>query len=238
MVLLSSNFKFVLGWSEAWAMVIPIVLLLQNPKQPGYMKPVIWYVWIAFVLNLFQCTIANLKNDLNFPHWLQTNNYVYNINSIVRFTCFALFFFGLRQVYAARLKVWILVLFYLFVLINFLFFEDFFHFNHLSSRLLTTEAYLLMIYCLLYFFAKMKQYDTSKIRTPDFWVATGLMMYVSVNFFIFLFQNQLVKELKPLAISIWRVHDVVFIIFCIILAIAFKGRKNMQSAYYMPQNQS
>lgn len=215
------NLKLILGWSEAWALIIPVTVLLYKKKQPDYLKPVVVYTWLALVLNIFQDTIANLKLVLHFPHWLQTNNYVYNVHSIVRFACFSLFFLGLHQPFFKNIKRIIPIFFYLFVVINFTFFEAFFRFSPLSSRLLTTEAYLLLVYCILYYLYRINYDDEPKIRSPHFWVVTGLSFYVAVGFFIFLFQNTLVKQLEHFAISIWRVHDVAYIIFCILLAMAF-----------------
>ena len=224
------NFKLILGWSEAWALVIPVTVLLYKKKQPAYLKPVVIYTWLALVLNVFQDTIANLKTALHFPHWLQTNNYVYNIHSIVRFACFSMFFIGLHHPYFKTLKRIIPIFFYAFVIMNFVFFEAFFRFSPLSSRLLTTEAYLLLFYCILYYMYRLN-YDTEqKIRQPHFWVVTGLCFYVAVGFFIFLFQNTLVKQLEHFAISIWRVHDIAYIIFCIMLAVAFAERGSKRVA--------
>jgi hypothetical protein len=96
----------------------------------------------------------------------------------------------------------------------------------LSSRLLSTEAAFLLFYCLQYYLYKLLDDDPETIRQADFWVVTGLTVYVSISFFIFLFQNTLVKQLQPFAITIWKVHDIAYIILCIFLAKAFATTKN------------
>ncbi len=219
--------KQVLGWSEVWALFIPLFALVLKRKQPLYLKPVIIYILLALVLNLFQDIIANLKFTLHFPHWLQTNNYVYNFHSVARLFLFSLFFIILRQPFLQKVKKIVPIIFSLFVIINFTFFEDFFNFNMLSSRLLSLEAVLLLFYCLQYYLYKLLEENEGVEREPDFWVVTGLTIYVSVSFIIFLFQNTLVKQLQPFAITIWKVHDIVYIIFCFFLAKAFIMSKNV-----------
>ena len=213
--------KHILGWSEVWALFIPLIVLCFKRKQPAYLKSVIIYIWIALVLNLFQDTIANLKAILNFPHWLQTNNYVYNFHSLVRFTLFSLFFIRLRQPFLPTIKKLLPVAFFLFVVINFSIYENFFNFYLLSSRLLSLEAAFLLFYCLQYYLYKLQD-DNEEVKRPaDFWIVTGLTIYVSISFFIFLFQNMLVKQLQDTAVSIWKIHDIAYIILCIFIAKAF-----------------
>ena len=80
----------VLDWSEVWALCIPIsVLLFSGRKQPAFIKPVIIYLWVALALNLLADIIANFKTYL--PGWAYSNNPLYNIHSIVRFTMFHTF---------------------------------------------------------------------------------------------------------------------------------------------------
>jgi hypothetical protein len=66
------------------------------------------------------------------------------------------------------------------------------------------------------------QDDNEEVKRPaDFWIVTGLTIYVSISFFIFLFQNMLVKQLQDTAVSIWKIHDIAYIILCIFIAKAF-----------------
>ena len=218
--------KQILGWSEVWALLIPLLILFVNKEQPRYLKPIIIYIYVAFVLNLFQDIIANLKFTLHFPHWLQTNNYVYNLHSVIRFSLFCFFFINLRQPFLETVKKLIPTVFFLFVIINFTFFEDFFNFYLLSSRLLSIEAAFLLFYCLQYYLYKLLDDQEEAKRPADFWAVTGLTIYVSISFFIFLFQNTLVKQLQHFAITIWKVHDIAYIILCIFLAKAFATTKN------------
>ena len=222
--------SYILGWSEVWALLFPIAVLLRNRKQPDYLKPVIIYVFVAFVINLCADIISNFKKEWNFPYHLQTNNYLYNLHSIVRFYLFAWFFIRLDQPFLVQLKKLLLILFLAFIIINFGFFEEFFQFHlknsRLSSRLLATEAALLLFFCVQYYLYRIKDDTEHENNEPHFWVVTGLSIYVVVCFFIFLFQNSLlIQQLKSHAITIWKVHDVFYIILSLFLAKAFNAAK-------------
>jgi len=211
--------QLALDWSEVWAPLIPLFALLFKRSQPPFLKPVIIYLVFAFFINLVGDIIGDFKNDL--PQWLQSNNVLYNVHSIVRFICFSYFFLALKQPSFTRIKK-ILPLFSLFILIiNFKYIENFGNPDHLSGNLLATEAYFLLIYCVLYYLAKLRNEDDDLSRGPDFWVATGLSIYVVVNFFVFLFYVPMIDQNSSLADNIWSVHNIAYIILCIFITKAF-----------------
>src|SRR6476661_5583675 len=184
---MKSIFQIILTWSDVWALLLPMLVLWLNKKLPSYLKPIIFYLWIALFLNLFADVIGDFRKPLHLPRELQSNNFLYNIHSIVRFMCFSTFFIRLQQPFLTVFKKIVPVLSLLFVLINFSFFENFYNSGHLSGRLLATEAFLLLLYCLQYYLYQLREEELEFSREPHFWVATGLSIYVVINFFIFLF---------------------------------------------------
>lgn len=227
----------ILDWSEVWAMLIPLAILIWKRNRTPYLKPVRIFLWIAFVLNLSIDIISNLKGSWNIQHddFLWNNNVFYNIGSIARFFLFAWFFILLRQKFLHRVKKIIPFVFLVFILINFIFFENFIprgDYEIFSSRLLATEAGLLLFYCLQYFIYIIVEDKTVKLgQQPGFWVVTGLSIYVAANFFIFLFYSTLSKDPSPaqnnFVVKLWDVHNVVLILLCIFIGIQF-AKKNGQ----------
>jgi len=211
--------RFFFDWSEVWAPIIPLLVLPLRPKQPVFLRPVIIYLFAGIFINLASDIIADYKKY--FPSWLQSNTVLYNIHSIVRFGCFSSFFILLTQTFYSSQKK-ILPLFYLvFLLINFTFSEKFFNPNSLSGNLLAAEAFLLLIYCLLYYLSQLK--DDVEVLTSGagFWVVTGISIYVVINFYVFLFYVPMLTENMRLADNMWDIHDVAYIILCIFIAKAF-----------------
>jgi hypothetical protein len=211
--------KLISDWSEVWALIIPISILQLRRKQPGFLKPVILYLWVALFLNLSGDIIGDFKSYL--PGWLQSNNVLYNIHSLVRFACFSYFFRLIGKTYRNVLNKIINMVALIFIVYNFIFIEDFFDPNHLSGNLLATEAYLLLVYCMQYYLSILRAQTEEFYRGKDFWVVTGLSIYVVINFFVFLFYVPFVKANPGLADKIWSIHNVAYITLCILIAKAF-----------------
>ncbi|WP_183559330.1 hypothetical protein [Mucilaginibacter sp. SP1R1] len=212
--------QIILDWSEVWALLIPALILITK-KQPAINKPVVLYVWIALFINIAIDMTWKFRNWLPGDH--NSNNYLYNLHSIVRFFLLSAFFIQLKQPFLVLLKKAVLVFFILFVIINFCFFEDFFDYWKLSSRLLSVEAILLLFYTLQYYLFKINENEDVDIVSNGFWIVTGLGIYVSINFFIFLLYNELTMRLQNFAISLWNVHNISYIIFNLFLAKDFYG---------------
>jgi hypothetical protein len=218
---MSKIFQMILDWSEVWALLMPLFFIMFRHKQSALLKPVIIYLWLALVLNIFGDIIGDFKIRFHFPDWLQSNNPIYNLHSIVRFGCFSYFFISLPQPVFSTLKKIIAAVFVLFFIINFSFFENFFYPSHLSGNILSAEAYLLLIYCMLYYLAALNDEDDTAFKGPVFWIVTGLSIYVVVNFFIFLFYVPMITQNMALADHIWDVHNVAYVILCIFITRAF-----------------
>ncbi|HMH32683.1 MAG TPA: hypothetical protein VK543_06610 [Puia sp.] len=185
------------------------------------MRPVIVYLWAALLLNLVGDVIGDFKRYL--PIWLRSNNVLYNIHSIIRFACFSYFFQLLGKSFRSTFDIIINLCAVAFVIFNFVQIEHFNNPLHLSGNLLATEAYLLLIYCLQYYLAKLKAETGEFGRDKDFWVVTGLSIYVVINFFVFLFYVPLLTENPDLADKMWNVHNLAYISLSIFIAKAFYG---------------
>ncbi len=216
-----------LNWSEVWALLIPLTVLLWKRNKAAYLKPIRIYVGTTLLLNTGIVLISECKGKwgLHQGDFFWNNNVLYNMGSILRLLLFAWFFNSLRQRFMHRLKMIIPIAFLLFVLVNFIFYENFIPFGafeSFSSRLLATEAALLLFYCLQYFIFLMTEDKPIKLSfQPGIWIVTGLSIYISVSFFIFLFYAYLSKATKDFAVNIWDVHNIVFIILCLFIAKQF-----------------
>jgi len=214
-----------LDWSEIWAMVIPLSLLLLRRQQPASLRPVVIYVWLGFLINVGIDMIMAI--NLSWDRVVVSNNPLYNAHSVIRFACFSFYFIHLQKNSFTRLKRSLAFFGFAFLGANFLFFENFFNRDSFSGNLLTVEAYLLLIYCMLYYLAELKD-DGDLFDTPHFWVVTGLAIYLVTNFFVFLFYAPMLNVDVKLAVSIWNVHNIAFIIFCLFLTRAFYGTTRYQ----------
>ncbi len=213
-------FSTILDTSEVWALLIPLFQLLFKPKQPRYLRPVIVYLFVALLLNLAVDILA-AYNLVHTGNERISNNPLYNIHSIVRFFCFSYFFILLRQPFFKFIKKILVSLFFLFLVINFGFEEDLFYTGHISGTLFSTEAFFLLVCCMLYYLSQLKGEVASITGSKDFLVVTGLAIYVAANFFVFLFYVPMITENPQLAANMWDVHNVAYILLCIFISKAF-----------------
>jgi hypothetical protein len=211
--------KIIIEWSEVWALLIPLlVLVLLNKPQPG-MKPVIIYILVALLLNLFGDFIADFKKLI--PALPQSNNPIYNFHSLFRFTCFSFFFNQAGKRFFPRIQNSILVIYILLFLVNFIFFENFLNPLHLSGNLLSMESFLLLASCMLYYLGVLKNEVPVIAQNKDFWIVTGLSIFFVINFFVFLFYVPLLDENRKLANTMWNFHNIAYTTLCIFIAKAF-----------------
>ncbi len=216
-----SNLKLFFDWSEAWAPLIPLFVLMKNRHQPGFLRPVIVYILLAFPINLFGDIIGDFKQHFLNVYWLQKNVYLYNIHSIIRFVCFTYFFINLKQEYYKLVKKIIPFIYLAFLIFDLSAPENFFGTKSIASNLFTEEAFLLLVYCLLYYLSKLKNEKDAMMSSADFYIATGLSIFVVTNFFVFLFYDAMLKENWQVADNMWSVHNVAYILFCLFIAKAF-----------------
>ena len=188
------------------------------------MKPVVVYLFLALVINILIDVSWRLKEYM--PPWLKSNNFLYNIHSVVRFIAFILFFLALQQPFLQRVKKIVPIIALVAFLVNFIFFEDFFAFWTFSSFLLAAESGILLFYCLQYYLFKLQE-DAATIRGADFWFVTGLSIYVVFNFFFFLFYTSLTaNNYKDFTEQMWHFHNVSFIVLCLFIAKAFYASRH------------
>jgi hypothetical protein len=223
-----SILRSIFDWSEVWALLIPLIFVIRCKPKANWQKPVKWYLITALLLNVsldFVWYVNKYRLFDSYPGHRWNNNIFYNLNSVARLFFFAWFFNSLHQRFVHRIKAIIPYIFLLFLLVNFIFFENFFPFGLkelFSSRLLATESAFLIFYCLQYYIYLIVEEKTTKIALqPGFWIVTGLSIYVAASFFIFLFFDYLNDANSKFAVSIWDVHNIAFIILGISIAMQF-----------------
>lgn len=206
----------ILDWSEVWALLIPLLVLWKYSKQPPLFKPVIVYLWLGLIINIL-IDLAFKFSEL-VPAWMWPNNYLYNVHSIVRFVCFSSFFVLTAHPFLVKANRWIQGILFILLAGNFIFFENFFTPRTFSSRLLATEAGILLFYALQYYLFKLQEDNTSTKKPPEFWMVTGLSIYVVFNFPFFLLYTSLDV---PDQVKWWYVHNISYIILCLFIAKSF-----------------
>ncbi len=213
----------ILDWSEAWATLLPIgIFLIRKPKQT-YLKPIFFYLCMAFFLNIF--IDVSWKFYLEAPMYLpENNNFLYNIQSICRVILLIWFFQCLNFNFLKIKNVYIILIYIILVIFNFTLLQSF---KNFSNTLFSFEAIILLLYSLTYLIYLIKSDDITGDFNPALFIVTGIAVYEAVNFFIFLFHTALTKQNPDFSAKIWKVHDYVFIVLCLFFTKAFYGERKL-----------
>ena len=213
------------AWSEVWALFIPLTVLIAKRKRiNNVFKPVIYYVFIALVLNSIADFSWRFQLRLDLPQWMRNNSSIYHLHAIIRLLLFTWFFRRLNEPFLVNVKKITPVLFLLFVFIHFIIIKPINSFLiDYNSELHATEAAILLFYCLQhYIFLSQQEYSASNIRSRSIGLfIAGLTIYVAINFFIFLFYSALMSISRKFSKQIWEVHNISYIILCCFIAWAF-----------------
>jgi hypothetical protein len=208
--------NYIIDWSEVWVLIIPIFIYLKGKSQPDFMKPVIIYIFLGFLFNLICDGMGEILEYI--PPKYRTNTIIYNLNSVSRFILFVLFFFKLNQPFYLKIQRILVAIFILIFILYFNFIDSFFNTQHISSDLMAGEAFFLLFFSMLYYISLLNEENPSFQYRKDFWVTTGLSIYMAVNFFVFLFYNPLLNENELFAENIWTFHNAAYVIFILFLS--------------------
>ncbi len=222
--------KTILVWSEVWGILIPLTILILYKVKDRELKPVVLYVWIAAFLNIISRIIIELRKAKlhhHLPDFLQSNHLFYSINSVGRVVLFTWFISNIKLLKPFRLRWFIIPVYILLVLINFIFFQPVTTF---STRLYAVESILLLVLCISFFLYSIKdESDTIWMDHPAFIVAAGVSLYEAINFFVFLFYDVISEHMEDFGRTTMRIFSISYVILCILLAIVlFRAREKVE----------
>lgn len=120
---------------------------------------------------------------------------------------------------------WNFVFLTLIPLFGILIFLEAFYFGNLEEMNIVSrnvELAILIFFSVLYFFDLLSKLENKNVlKQSSFWINTGVLLYASGNFFLFLFSNYLLTESPALLYALYSIHSFLNIVFNAILALAF-----------------
>lgn len=213
-------FKEIFDWSESWAPLIPLAVMLTHRQESHYSRPIRVMVVISLFLYLVINMSWKLKNKLDWWFILDDNRILYNIASIVRTLCFCLFFVHLKLPFKGKFP-WLLPSLYAMLLCWAVFRRG--DWQNFSDFLHTTESILLIFYALSYYLRTLLSDQAQVLRTPVFWIVTGLVIYEAISLPIFMLYNQVAVTDANFAVDIWDIHNIAFLVMFICIAKGLKA---------------
>jgi hypothetical protein len=111
------------------------------------------------------------------------------------------------------------LLFVCFAIYNSIFIQSVYQFNSYARGI---EFIFILFYSIAYVYTLFTRNDTSPLkRTSMFWLNTGVLLYYTTSFFVFLLSNNMLMHLPKTAIQVsWAFHGIFLLIFHIFLSVA------------------
>lgn len=151
--------------------------------------------------------------------------FIYSLFTIAEFTAFALFFgYILRNNTIRKIIKITIFAFPLFAVINLILTLN--NNSQFDTIPVVFQAICIMALCVVYFFDQIREPKTLFIYTTfEFWAVTGILVYLSGTFFIYMFTMSMSEEELD---RYWFINYVFNIIKNIFIALAFfvKSRKS------------
>ena len=95
------------------------------------------------------------------------------------------------------------------------------------NRIYTTEAIILIIFCIFYYFEIFKHsVYPNLINEPSFWIVTGLSFFMICTLPYSLMEIYLLKNFKSIGFQLYTIFYVFYILLFLMIITAFACKKN------------
>jgi hypothetical protein len=191
------------------SILLPLIIGLTNLRRfKKYDLVIFIYVTINGLVNLLVSILA--QNHFN-------NLPVFHIFTVIEFILLSLFFNAVynNKTYSVFSNC-MMVVFTLLSILNTLFLQDLHKFNTYSRSL---GAIILMCYCIYYFYYLIKQ--SMPLTNSVTWYTSGIFIYFSTSFIIFIMSNITLTIDKELNKVIWHVHAAMVLVMYIFITRGF-----------------
>jgi hypothetical protein len=193
------------------SILLPIAVLLPKVRQtPAYVKLLFYFLVISALVNATCIIMA--RNNL-------PNLWMIHIQTILESFLLLWFFKYIIRNPAIRKVIKVLMIgFPLFCVFNLLFIQGI---QSFPSYTRPFEALIFITLCMIYW-GQQSDENISWAANPASWFVTGLLLYFSGAFFIFLFSSFLAGYVSNKVMDIaWYTHATLIMLMYILLAIGF-----------------
>jgi len=201
-----------------WSMLIPIAVGIYSLRSHNTeQRKLFFYVVTSFVFEYFsqlKWAIRQFNPETNAPF--------YHFFTPVLF----IFFVGIYQQFlkdftSFRVDYFLAIFFILFSLWNAILGDGILNFPGLSLGL---YAFLMMLIAVSFFLKLLTALTVERLeKEPMFWINSGVLIYFSGNFLLWLTMNYLLKDMN-VSYSIFKISIILGLLLNILLSIAFVCR--------------
>ncbi|WP_205511934.1 hypothetical protein [Longitalea arenae] len=200
----------ILLFCSAWIVIVPVLIcILFYRNYNAGLKVLGIHVFIACAVELSSYLLMKLgRNNLPLLHFYTLSEFV------LLYIYYDLFF---HNTFPKWLLRGLAGCFVLFTLINSIFVQSIYTFNNYARAL---EALLLIILALLCFYKLyLPVQTTGATHHSVVWINSGILLYFSGAFTLFILSNYILPLGKTLNTRIWAVHSFLSILLYVFISI-------------------
>lgn len=167
---------------------------------------------------LIYIVILSLIVEL-LSYFLKNNLFLMNTYTVLNYVlCSILFGVLFTEKLMKRLVVYIAIFFTAYAVFNLIYIQGLYFMN---SYTLMLNSVLMVLFSILLFFDMFRNKSTEwdVLRSPEFWIGSGFLIYFGGNFFTFAYSFEFLTWNSNIKFNIWNLHSVLRIVFNIILSL-------------------
>lgn len=173
-------------------------------------------IFTSLPIDILSLIVSNKGNS---------NLYLLRINTIVEFSLLSLFFASIFSRKIIKQSIALIIILFSGIA-GFDFYKN--GTTGIDSLSTTIEAMLIMIYVLGVFYKLItRTTHVNILSVPLFWFSSGILLYFSGNFALFIFEEFVIGQDTSLSTSLWTIHSVIHILFHFIITFGFWKTKNI-----------
>jgi len=204
-------------WKQFSSIIVPLFILvpiaigmIRYKVLPLNLKIIWYYLLVTAVINTVATIIGRVFHSNNMP--------LFHLFTLIEGLMLIAFY---RHLFKEDKKKWFLYLqiaFAVFCILNALFFQSIYLY---SSYTRYVESIVCILFALKYF-AQLAQSDNKPLKIPDFYFSTGVFLYFSGSFILFIFSNFILQKLSASTMLIfWTGHSSLVLLMYVLFSIGF-----------------
>lgn len=196
------NIPYVVGLST-------IIAVIKFKSVKAYAPAILAYIGLAIFFEILSRTLYE-KGINNLPYLHLYTALEFGIVS-------AFYFHSLRRSFKPKLLYAIVIVFFAFAIVNAAFFEGFYRYNAYTRAL---ESLIIITFTLLFYFQMLDELAIQEpTASPDFWFATGFLLYFAGSFVLFTLSNILASQSKEINFIAWAMHAFLLAVLHILISV-------------------
>lgn len=203
--------------------VIPaLVLGLTNLKYlSGGWKWVFGFIVFGCIMHILHVYVFHGVNNLFLMHLYVPLKFILFTGAYRHF---------LKGFISARILVSVMILFVGYCIYNTIFIQRITEYNSYPRAL---GSLILAIYAILWYLKSLSRMEITRLRDePTVWFNTGMLVYFSGSFFVFILSNQVLFQSAQLSKEVWLISSTLMFIFYQLIAYSFflVGKKSKKQS--------